>query len=280
MAANDPRTLSIGDFSRATHLTVKMLRHYHQLGLLEPVQIDPQSGYRRYTPEQIPTAQVIRRFRALEMPLEEIREVIAAPDLPARNARIAQHLARLEGELARTQSAVSALRGLLEPHTALDTRDGGVELRRAEPTLAAVISAIVNAVDAPAWLQGALGELYATLNAQRIPATGCAGGVYADEIFTEHCGEATVFVPCDRPVSALGRVRAATIPMAELAVIKHRGSHGDIDRSYGLLAAYVANGAIGVDGPMREYYCVGPRETPDESRWLTEVCWPVFHTGG
>lgn len=279
VAANAPTTLSIGDFSRATHLTVKMLRHYHQFGLLEPVQIDPQTGYRRYTPDQIPTAQVIRRFRALEMPLDEIREVIAAHDLPTRNARIAQHLARLEGELARTQSAVSTLRGLLEPRSALDPSDADIELRKAEPTLAAAISATVDAADAPAWLQGALGELYATLNAQQIRATGCAGGVYADEIFTEHRGEATVFVPCDRPVSPLGRVTAATIPMAELAVIKHVGSPGEIDRSYGLLAAYVANRAICVDGPMREYYCVGPRETPDESRWLTEVCWPVFHTG-
>lgn len=257
-----------------------MLRHYHQLGLLVPVEIDPHTGYRRYTPDQIPTAQVIRRFRALEMPLDEIREVIAAHDLPTRNARIAQHLARLEGELARTHGAVSALRGLLEPPAALDPHDVDVELRKAEPTVAAAISATVDVVDAPAWLQGALGELYATLGAQKIPATGCAGGVYADEIFTEHRGEATVFVPCDQPVSPLGRVTAATIPTAELAVIKHVGSPGDIDRSYGLLAAYVANRAVCVAGPMREYYCVGQRETPDESRWVTEVCWPVFHTGG
>ena len=55
--------LSIGDFSRATHLTVKTLRHYHQIGLLEPADVDPHTGYRRYTTDQIPTAQVIRRFR-------------------------------------------------------------------------------------------------------------------------------------------------------------------------------------------------------------------------
>src|SRR6201984_1361910 len=58
-------TLPIGDFSRATHLSVKMLRHYHKLGLLEPIDVDVDSGYRRYAPEQIVTAQVIRRFRDL-----------------------------------------------------------------------------------------------------------------------------------------------------------------------------------------------------------------------
>lgn len=51
-----PARLSIGDFSRMTHLSVKALRHYHDLGLLEPVEIDPLSGYRYYRPEQVPVA--------------------------------------------------------------------------------------------------------------------------------------------------------------------------------------------------------------------------------
>src|SRR6266851_6400241 len=48
-------TLAIGDFSRATHLGVKTLRHYHEIGLLEPVDVDPATGYRRYAPDQIRT---------------------------------------------------------------------------------------------------------------------------------------------------------------------------------------------------------------------------------
>ena len=58
-----PSSFAIGDFSRATRLTVKMLRHYHEAGLLEPAHIDPQTGYRRYTTDQVPVAQIIRRFR-------------------------------------------------------------------------------------------------------------------------------------------------------------------------------------------------------------------------
>ena len=110
-----PGYLPIGDFSRATHMTVKTLRHYHQIGLLEPAEVDPDTGYRRYTADQIPTAQVIRRFRDLGMPLEEIQGVLSAPDLRTRNERITAHLSRLEEELGRTQSAVASLRGLLTP---------------------------------------------------------------------------------------------------------------------------------------------------------------------
>ena len=55
--------MSIGDFSRMTFLSVKALRHYHEVGLLPPAEVDPDTGYRRYQLEQVPMAQVIRRLR-------------------------------------------------------------------------------------------------------------------------------------------------------------------------------------------------------------------------
>jgi DNA-binding transcriptional MerR regulator len=106
--------LSIGDFARATHLNVKTLRYYQEAGLLLPAEIDPHSGYRRYRIEQIPKAQVIRRFRELDMPIEEIRGVLHAPDPVTRDTLIAEHLRRLETDLGRTRSAIATLRDLLE----------------------------------------------------------------------------------------------------------------------------------------------------------------------
>src|SRR5215211_6104432 len=60
--------LTIGEFSRATHLSIKALRHYDDVGLLRPSEVDRDTGYRLYSTAQVPTAQLIRRFRALEMP--------------------------------------------------------------------------------------------------------------------------------------------------------------------------------------------------------------------
>ena len=91
-------TLPFGDFSRATHLSVKMLRHFREAGLLEPVDVD--SGCRLYATEQIVTAQIIRRFRDLDMPLDDIRAVLDATDVETRNRVITKHLARLESYLA------------------------------------------------------------------------------------------------------------------------------------------------------------------------------------
>lgn len=269
--------LSIGDFSRATHLTAKTLRHYHRIGLLEPAAVDPRTGYRRYTTDQLPTAQVIRRFRDLDMPLDEIRAVLATSDPRTRDERIAAHLVRLEEQLGRTRQAVGALRDLLLHDPAEGAAD--VELRSAPAVPAAAITETVDARDAVAWLQGALGELHATLLAQGLSGAGPAGGIYADEVFTHHRGEVTVFVPCAGQVRSVGRVSARLVPAAELAIMTHDGPPADVDRTYAALATHVARHAIAVDGPVREYYLVGRSDTADTTRWRTEICWPVFFTG-
>src|SRR5260370_42591869 len=95
--------LTIGDFSLMTHLSIKTLRHYHQDGLLEPAEVDASTGYRYYCVEQIPTAQIIQRFRDLNMPVDEVKAVLAAADLDTRNALIAAHRRRLEDELEQTR---------------------------------------------------------------------------------------------------------------------------------------------------------------------------------
>src|SRR5690348_16676350 len=106
--------VSIGDFSRMTFLSVKALRHYHEVGLLPPAEIDPETGYRRYEIAQVPTAQVIRRLRELGMSLDGVGAVIKAPDVRARNAAISAHLRRMEGELEQTRATVKSLRLLLD----------------------------------------------------------------------------------------------------------------------------------------------------------------------
>ena len=270
-------SLAIGDFSRATHLSVKTLRHYHHIGLLEPADVDPDTGHRRYATEQIPTAQIIRRFRALEMPLDEIQAVIAAPDIDTRNDLIAAHLSRLESNLAKTQAATASLRNLLQQPSG--SALVSVEHRSVDVVPAVAVSEVIDVEDALAWFQGALGEIYATLAAQSLPMTGPGGGMFSNDLFSYERGLATIFVPFEGRARPMGRVTSIVVPAVELATTMHVGSHTDIDRAYGALATYVTEHALAVEGPIREYYLVGRHETSDESEWRTEIGWPIFQTG-
>jgi len=273
-------SLSIGDFSRATLMSVKTLRHYHQIGLLEPADVDPFTNYRRYTPDQIPTAQVIRRFRDLQMPLEQIRGVLGAPDPAARNALIASHLDALQASLAETQTAVASLRDLLDgPAAGAGEEPFPVTQRNVAATPAAAISETVDKASLGLWLPGALAELRATVAAQGLMTAGPPAGIFDDDLFGFERGQATAFMPCVGELQPVGRVSFTVIPAAELATTTFHGPVENLDLAYGALAAHVTRHELGVDGPIREYYTVAGTDTPDSSAWRTEVGLPIFRTG-
>jgi DNA-binding transcriptional MerR regulator len=266
-----PAMLTIGDFSRATLLTIKTLRHYHDTGLLRAAEVNPHTGYRRYLTSQIPQAQMIKRFRELQMPLNEIGQLLASSGGSARNTIIAAHLRRLEDDLGRTRSAVSELRGLLGPPAGPVT----ISHRHIAPMLGATIGERIDAKHAVAWLSGALAELHSTLATQGRRAVAPAGGLFSDELFAKGRGAATIYIPCDGPIEGIGRVRSSRLAEVDLATIVHAGSHRNIDLAYGALATHVARYERAVDGPLRERYLVGPLDTSDESAWRTEIGWPI-----
>jgi DNA-binding transcriptional MerR regulator/effector-binding domain-containing protein len=272
--------LTIGEFSRMTHLSVKALRHYHDVGVLEPAAIDRFTGYRSYEASQVPSAQVIRRLRDLGMPLDSIAAVLAAPDVEARNREIAAHLARMERQLEQTQASVASLRALL----AGPAERPVVELRAIAAVTALTISEVVEAADLVAWGTDVFAALTNALGAAALTANGPFGALYPGDFFELERSEVTVFLPVAPPAggadgtTAAGRVRLTEIPAIEAAVALHVGDFADIDRTYGALGTAVAERAIGVEGPIREYYLVSSWDTDDRRSHRTEVCWPVFFT--
>lgn len=100
-AVNDDDLLSIGRFARLAGLSVGALRHYDELDLLRPADIDRFTGYRRYRRAQLETARTIARLRDLELPLDDIREVLAMDDPAAQRRVIAAHRARIEARSNR-----------------------------------------------------------------------------------------------------------------------------------------------------------------------------------
>lgn len=260
--------LTIGEFSRLTHLSVRTLRRYHETALLEPAVVDESTGYRRYTVDQIPTAQVIHRLRELDVPLADVQRILRTPDPGVRSALVADHLERLEAQLDRTRVAVTALRRLLTP----DPAPIRVELRTEPVRTVAAVTAVVEDGDIEAWYAGAMAELEATVGDA---ATGPPGGVYDNALFERGRGRVALYLPTDAP-PRVGRVHPSTLRAAELAVATHVGEHDAIDVTYGELGRWVMENAMSLAGPVREVYLVGPRDTPEPSAWRTEIGWPVF----
>jgi hypothetical protein len=55
--------VGVGAFAQLSGLTVETLRHYHQVGLLVPAEVDGRTGYRRYGLRQLPRARTLAALR-------------------------------------------------------------------------------------------------------------------------------------------------------------------------------------------------------------------------
>jgi len=97
--------LSIGRFSRLAGLSIGALRHYHELDLLIPARVDPETSYRSYARSQLEDARLIARLRELDLSLPQIRAVIGG-DPAERQRLLVAHRARLAALLTRTQRQI------------------------------------------------------------------------------------------------------------------------------------------------------------------------------
>lgn len=68
----------IGEFSKLTQVSIRMLRYYDEIGLLKPAAIDKFTGYRMYSSEQIPVLQKIILLRDTKFKIAEIKEILTS----------------------------------------------------------------------------------------------------------------------------------------------------------------------------------------------------------
>jgi DNA-binding transcriptional MerR regulator len=265
------RLVSIGEFSKMTFLSVKTLRHYHEEGLLAPARIDPSSGYRFYDAGQVATAQLIRRFRELDLPIGRLREFLDAPDEPARNRVIVDHLDKMSAQLAETRATVESLKRMLVAEDA----EFPVEYR-ADPDLTTLaIRSRVSGADVVAWWMESFRTLHRALRASGATRSGLDGTMFPTDFFTDTIGDLVAFVPVETvPERLPAGVTPYVVPAAQVAVTVFDGPAMDLDRAYGALGRRVLDRAIASDGPIRERYA--PTGDPaDLLAHTTEVCWPV-----
>lgn len=114
---------SIGEFADLTGLSKKALRLYDSRDLLSPVRLDPHSGYRRSSPDQVADGRLVAMLRAIEMPLAEIGRVLST-EAAGRLSVVGRYWYRMERGLDRHRAIVRELRGFTQE------RENGMTLRR------------------------------------------------------------------------------------------------------------------------------------------------------
>jgi DNA-binding transcriptional MerR regulator len=106
--------LEIGRFSVMSGISVPALRHYDDVGVLKPTEVDPRTSYRRYHPRQVDQARLICALRGVDLPIDDIREVLAAADESQVRDVLLRHQARLAERAERLDRMIETSHAYLD----------------------------------------------------------------------------------------------------------------------------------------------------------------------
>lgn len=275
--------LSIGMFSRATHLSIRALRRYHEQGLLVPAEVDPGTGYRSYRREQLLDAQLIRRLRDLDLPLTTIGQIVESRD-PGLTAKVlTEHRRALTERRADLDRMLAGLTGLLDGRSPLHV--GPVQLRQQPAEAVLLVYGRTPERDFTAFFGRAFARLAVHVERGGLAVAGPGGARFPDRQWDSADVEVEVFLPVHEPAGAPpaastqprsgSAVRVGKLPAGRLAVIRHAGDYDGIGDAHAALADWAAAAGLEPDGSLQERYLVSPAETADPAAWRTEVGWLI-----
>ena len=241
---------TIGQFSRMTRLTARMLRHYDRLGLLRPGEVDPRSGYRYYSRDELEPAVMLLRLREAGLGLDDIGRVLPAllaEDEMVWRPVLEQHLSRLGAEaeeLGRRRERTLAL---------LDHRgEQTMSIRSVRATVREVLEA----------------------GAARLTGAPC-GATFFEEGHVDHDVDIEVWEVIDAPVRVGSPLSCRTVGERTVISTEHAGPYAGISEAYTLLVREIGERGLTIEGPSFERYFVGPVHNPDAAAWRTQICFPI-----
>lgn len=268
--------LAIGRFSRMSRLSIKALRLYDEQGLLTPSWVDPASGYRYYRASQARAAEAIRILRMVDMPLDQIRELLAEDDPEFTAKRLAIHRERLTERLADQERMLRFLERLIERGGAIvdydittkQTADQHVASLRTATRLATIGEDVA----------AGFTTLVGVLSQASTQPVGAPFIIFHDVIDEQTDGDIEICIPIGADVDTThDEVAFKTVPGGTVAATTHRGPYDEISPAYHTVTGWIQDHGHRIAGPLRELYLNDPQRVVAEDL-LTEVQFPIDAT--
>jgi effector-binding domain-containing protein len=268
--------IKIGDFSKLSQVSVKTLRYYAEIGLFEPVQVDPFSGYRYYSIDQLPRLNRILALKDLGLSLEQISRLLA-DDLPLeqlkgmlrlKQAELSQQVTDEQARLARVEARLRLIE--LED----DMNEYDIVVKKVEQLQVAALRDIVEDYGAQSNLWQ---ELETFLGQNGVRPCGACLTIYYDTEYKEKDVDLEVCEPVEAALPPDSRIQVRTLPaIGSMATVLHKGSYDNFSQTYQALFSWIAANGYQIAGPNRELYLHNIDHTKNPDEFLTEIQFPVI----
>lgn len=244
----------IGEFSRLSRVSVRMLRHYDQLGLLKPSHTNSFTGYRYYSADQLPRLNRILALRDLNFSLEQIGGMLD-DELPSEQLLGMLKLRQAEIE-QQMQIEQMRLRRLGARIRQMDKQGSGqmvdVVLRAIETQLVLSWREVVPDDDRIQYMFEEAETYIARFQARadKPPLT-----IYHDQEYREKDIDAEIVLPLKFAIPGTEEMRVRNLPQIETAACAvHTGDYATIYQAYNALLEWIEANGYHMMGPIREVY--------------------------
>ena len=277
----------IREFSRFTRVSVKMLRHYDDIGLLKPARVDDATGYRFYATDQLPRLNRIIALKDLGFGLDQIGNLLddnLSVDemrgmLRLRRAQIEQQLQKEQTRLAQVEARLAHI----EHGETKAKRLYDVIVRDVPAQWFATLRQVVpDANDIAALFDEA--EDY--VGQFRARDAACPMTLFHDEEYKDDWADVEVAVPVARQIPSTERIQVKEMAhQPAMACVVYTGTYDQLVDALNAILIWVDKNNHSVCGPLREVYLrysANPHLdvpsaflTQRREEWVTELQVPV-----
>ncbi len=271
----------IGDFAKLNKLSVKTLRYYDELGLLKPIKVVDQSGYRYYSARQIPRLNRILALKDLGFSLNKIAEIIDSDlgtdvVLKLLDEKKAEVLHSIQCEQDRLIKLERIIGRIKEDDSFMLNYD--VILKQTDSQKMAALRDIIEDYSKQHYLWQ---ELITHLNRQNAKIAGPCIATYYDNGYKESDVDIEVMQCIARDIRETDRIKIKELPAVDTAAcVIHKGKYEAVGLAYNVIAKWIEENGYRVAGPNRELYFEGEWSTDNPDEYITEIQIPVEKNAG
>lgn len=268
--------LKIGDFSKLSRISIRMLRHYDEIGLLKPEMVDEMTQYRYYSEAQLPIAGRIQTLKSLGFRLTAIDEILKKYEEPEE---LEQFLLikrkELEEDLQQTKEKLLLLDNTLKwLRKEGNFMDYNVTLKTMPKRYVASLRQVIPSYEC----EGMLWELMCKeLEGQKVqqanPSYGLA--IFHDEGYKESDTDVEIQISVEGKYEDTEHVKFKTVPSLQIASTTYQGSYEQLPKVHENVAKWVRDNGYTFHGDTFCIYHVSPAQTSNPDELVTEVCYPV-----
>jgi DNA-binding transcriptional MerR regulator len=259
--------LRIGDFSKITKVTIRMLRHYDEIGLFKPACVDPMSGYRAYSYEQMPQLSRIIFLRDLGFTIQEIKSMVDNHlSIEEMEIKLLKRKQELEDEIKVAQlnlGLVTERLKTIQYEQVIPTYDVTVK-SVAAITVASVRKTVSHIHQMHEYCHEMYEEVYRELERLNIELTGPEVTFYHNESYSEtdlDVETSLIIRGSDEEVQSLmgSSLTIRHLPAeSEVASMVYKGSYDGMELAIIELLKWIARHGWVITGEMRELHLSGP----------------------